>query len=61
VAAGIDGPVVLDVDDTIVPVHGYAKQGAGFGYTGIRGQGPGPSWRDPGPATTGRGAIGAAP
>jgi hypothetical protein len=37
VAAGVDGPVVLDVDDTIVPVHGYAKQGAGFGYTGVRG------------------------
>jgi hypothetical protein len=37
VAAGIDGPVMLDVDDTIVAVHGYAKQGAGFGYTGVRG------------------------
>jgi len=37
VAAGIDGPVTLDVDDTIVAVHGHAKQGAGFGYTGVRG------------------------
>src|SRR4051794_2282045 len=33
-----DGEFVLvDVDDTIVEVHGYAKQGAGFGYTGVRG------------------------
>jgi hypothetical protein len=24
--AGIDGPVLLDVDDTIIEVHGYAKQ-----------------------------------
>src|SRR4051794_25227291 len=28
---------LLDVDDTIVEVHGYAKQGAGFGYSGVRG------------------------
>jgi hypothetical protein len=28
---------LLDVDDTIVEVHGYAKQGAGFGYSRIRG------------------------
>ena len=33
-----DGRLVLvDVDDTIVEVHGYAKQGAGFGYTRVRG------------------------
>ena len=31
------GLVLLDVDDTIVEVHGYAKQGAGFGYSGVRG------------------------
>jgi len=37
VAAGFDGPVLVDVDDTIIEVHGYAKQGAGFGYTGVRG------------------------
>jgi len=37
VAAGVDGPVLVDVDDTIIEVHGYAKQGAGFGYTGVRG------------------------
>lgn len=38
-AAGVaDGEFVLvDVDDTIVEVHGYAKQGAGFGYSGVRG------------------------
>jgi DDE family transposase len=27
---------LLDVDDTIIEVHGYAKQGAGFGYSGVR-------------------------
>jgi hypothetical protein len=31
------GLVLVDVDDTIVEVHGYAKQGAGFGYSGVRG------------------------
>jgi hypothetical protein len=31
------GPVLLDLDDTIVEVHGYAKQGAAFGYSGVRG------------------------
>jgi hypothetical protein len=29
--------VLVDVDDTIIEVHGYAKQGAGFGYSGVRG------------------------
>ena len=28
---------VVDIDDTIVEVHGYAKQGAGFGYSKVRG------------------------
>jgi len=28
---------LLDVDDTIIEVHGHAKQGAGFGYSGVRG------------------------
>ena len=28
---------LLDVDDTIIKVHGHAKQGAGFGYSGVRG------------------------
>ncbi len=29
--------VMVDVDDTIIEVHGYQKQGASFGYSGIRG------------------------
>ena len=32
-----EGLVLVDVDDTIVEVHGYAKQGASFGYTRVRG------------------------
>ena len=31
------GMVMVDIDDTIVQVHGYQKQGAGFGYSGVRG------------------------
>ncbi|WP_183322064.1 IS1380 family transposase [Flexivirga oryzae] len=31
------GYMLLDVDDTIIEVHGHAKQGAGFGYSGVRG------------------------
>jgi hypothetical protein len=31
------GYALVDVDDTVVEVHGYAKQGAGFGYNRIRG------------------------
>lgn len=27
----------LDVDDTIIKVHGHAKQGSGYGYSGVRG------------------------
>ena len=34
---GTNGRVLVDVDDTIIEVHGYAKQGAGFGYSGVRG------------------------
>ena len=33
----VAGRVLVDVDDTIIEVHGHAKQGAGFGYTGVRG------------------------
>src|SRR5450830_2153057 len=29
--------VMVDLDDTIVEVHGHQKQGAAFGYSGIRG------------------------
>jgi hypothetical protein len=28
---------LVDVDDTVIEVHGHAKQGAGFGYNRIRG------------------------
>ena len=31
------GRVLVDIDDTIIEVHGHAKQGAGFGYSGVRG------------------------
>ncbi|MGY3317318.1 IS1380 family transposase [Arthrobacter sp. TE12232] len=27
----------VDVDDTIIEVHGYQKQGSGYGYSGVRG------------------------
>ena len=38
VPVGSDGGLVfVDVDDTIIEVHGYQKQGAGFGYSGVRG------------------------
>lgn len=29
--------VMIDVDDAIIEVHGHQKQGAGFGYSGVRG------------------------
>jgi Transposase DDE domain group 1 len=31
------GMVTVDLDDTVVEVHGYQKQGAAFGYSGVRG------------------------
>lgn len=34
---GADDLVLIDIDDTIREVHGYAKQGAGFGYNKVRG------------------------
>ena len=34
---GSGGRVLVDIDDTIIEVHGHAKQGAGFGYSGVRG------------------------
>ena len=38
VTDGVDGGYVfVDVDDTIIEVHGYAKQGSGYGYSGVRG------------------------
>jgi hypothetical protein len=37
--SGVDAGryAMVDVDDTIVEVHGHGKQGAGFGYTRVRG------------------------
>ena len=35
--AGAEQVAYLDVDDTVREVHGYAKQGTGFGYSGVRG------------------------
>src|SRR4051794_24888915 len=37
ITAGIEELAILDVDDTVVEVHGHAKQGAGFGYNHVRG------------------------
>jgi hypothetical protein len=31
------GRAMVDIDDTIIEVHGYAKQGSGYGYSGVRG------------------------
>ncbi len=36
-AAGTGESVMVDVDDTIIEVHGYSKQGSGYGYSGVRG------------------------
>ena len=35
-----DGPLVIDLDSFIGEVHGYEKQGAGYGYTRIYGYHP---------------------
>jgi len=35
--AGSDGLAFVDIDDTIRQVHGYAKQGAAYGYSGVKG------------------------
>ena len=35
-----DEALVIDVDSTICEVHGYAKQGATYGYTRVRGYHP---------------------
>ena len=37
VVAGIDDYALVDIDDTIIEVHGYGKQGSGYGYSGVRG------------------------
>jgi len=36
----LSGPLTIDLDSSIVPVYGRGKQGAGFGYTGVRGYHP---------------------
>jgi len=38
--ADLAGPLTIDLDSSIVPVFGRAKQGAAFGYTGVRGYHP---------------------
>lgn len=32
-----EGPIMVDMDDTIRGVHGHQKQAAAFGYSGVRG------------------------
>ena len=34
---GVDQVCYVDIDDTIKATHGYAKAGAGYGYTGVKG------------------------
>src|SRR5699024_11151362 len=34
--AGGDQVAFVDIDDTIRETHGYAKQGAGYGYSGVK-------------------------
>jgi hypothetical protein len=36
----LTGPLTIDLDSSIVPVYGRGKQGAAFGYTGVRGYHP---------------------
>jgi Transposase DDE domain group 1 len=35
--AGVDQYALVDIDDRIIEVHGYAKGGSGYGYSGVRG------------------------
>ncbi len=37
ILAGGDQVTYVDVDDTIKATHGYTKQGAGYGYSGVKG------------------------
>jgi len=38
VVAGITSArVLVDIDDSIIEVHGHSKQGSGYGYSGVRG------------------------
>lgn len=38
--ADLSAPLTIDLDSSIVPVYGRAKQGAAFGYTKVRGYHP---------------------
>ena len=37
ITAGIDELALVDTDDTIKASYGYQKQGAGYGYSGVKG------------------------
>ena len=37
ILAGADQGCYVDIDDTIKTTYGYAKQGAGHGYNGVKG------------------------
>jgi len=37
VLAGADQVGYVDIDDTVQATYGYAKQGAGYGYSGVKG------------------------
>ncbi|NMM25028.1 MAG: IS1380 family transposase [Phycicoccus sp.] len=37
ILGGVDQVCYVDIDDTIKATHGYQKQGAGYGYTGVKG------------------------
>jgi hypothetical protein len=37
VVAGINDQIMVDVDDSVFEVYGHAKQGAGYGYSGVHG------------------------
>src|SRR5659263_405808 len=34
---GADRVAYVDIDDTVKATYGYAKQGAGYGYSGVKG------------------------
>jgi len=36
VLAGAEAVTCVDVDDTVKPTYGHAKQGAGYGHGGVR-------------------------
>jgi hypothetical protein len=37
IVTGVHDYALVDIDDTIKEVHGYQKQGSGYGYSGVRG------------------------